>query len=42
MVLCAQEIFPFTSVFFHGGEVDCLEGEVALPGVHESVVESQV
>ena len=31
-----------TSVFFHGGEVDSLEGEVALSGVHESVVESQV
>ena len=42
MALCAQEIFLFTSVFFHGGEVDCLEGEVALSGVHESVVQPQV
>ena len=31
-----------TSVFLHRGEVDSLEGEVALSGVHESVVESKV
>ena len=31
-----------TSVFLHGGEVDSLEGEVALSGVHESVVETKV
>ena len=31
-----------TSVFFHGGKVDGLESEVALSGVHESVVETHV
>ena len=42
LLLVAAMYYEVTSVFFHGGEVDGLESEVALSGVHESVVETHV